>query len=311
MLNSVNGSQGVVGGLYSCCLGDVSRFDYADDKFCRLVGFSEGGLFEETQIECETVVYPDDVPAYRQFLKRLSERETMMSLRHRVQRKDGSVLTVYDTMFSIRCSDGSMRGFSVVTDGASFGDGFHAVCDEAFFMEDPCSACGLVEFSYADDPRMIFVNDAFLRMLGASDEGLESGRIELESFVGLMSGRALLQLIEHTRPRLDAEPLTPWRRCGFVRAFDGSQRMLEGWVVPYFHGDLECRRLICVPTSDRFLDEEREGARRVVKAMDAAFDLLSRTNRNEGPVVYGLHGVNDPSSQKVGGGGGFLCPKMP
>ena len=104
------------GGFHRCYLDTPIHLDYASESFCKMTGYTRGefhDLFDDRLIE---IVHPEDRAAFREYVKRLAAREQTLTLRYRILRKDGSVMTVDDTQTSKRMDDGHLYGFSVVTD---------------------------------------------------------------------------------------------------------------------------------------------------------------------------------------------------
>lgn len=103
-----------LGGYHRCCLGDPMHLEFAGKNFCEMLGYQETELSELTGEVYTALVHPDDTALFDDFAQRLAESEGCDSVVYRLIRRDGSVIRVVDTMASVVCEDGVMRGYSVV-----------------------------------------------------------------------------------------------------------------------------------------------------------------------------------------------------
>ncbi|MBN2944945.1 MAG: PAS domain-containing protein [Collinsella sp.] len=103
-----------LGGYHRCCLGDPMHLEFAGKNFCEMLGYQETELAELTGEVYTALVHPDDTALFDDFAQRLAESEGCDSVVYRLIRRDGSVIRVVDTMASVLCEDGVMRGYSVV-----------------------------------------------------------------------------------------------------------------------------------------------------------------------------------------------------
>lgn len=103
-----------LGGYHRCCLGDPMHLEFAGKNFCEMLGYQESELAELTGEVYTALVHPDDTALFDDFAQRLAENEGCDSVVYRLIRRDGSVIRVVDTMASVVCEDGVIRGYSVV-----------------------------------------------------------------------------------------------------------------------------------------------------------------------------------------------------
>lgn len=103
-----------LGGYHRCCLGDPMHLEFAGKNFCEMLGYQETELAELTGEVYTALVHPDDTALFDDFAQRLAENEGCDSVVYRLIRRDGSVIRVVDTMASVVCEDGVIRGYSVV-----------------------------------------------------------------------------------------------------------------------------------------------------------------------------------------------------
>ena len=102
------------GGYHRCCLGDPMHLEFVGKNFCEMLGYRESELSELTGEVYTALVHPDDTALFDDFAQRLAENEGCESIAYRLIKKDGSIIRVVDTMASVVCDDGNIRGYSVV-----------------------------------------------------------------------------------------------------------------------------------------------------------------------------------------------------
>lgn len=104
------------GGMHVCYLSDPIHLDYASDGLCYMLGYTR----EEFQIKTGdfylTNVPEEDHHIFFDFILNLAENLGKETCEYRMICKDGTIITVSDTMESILCDDGVVRGYSSVTD---------------------------------------------------------------------------------------------------------------------------------------------------------------------------------------------------
>lgn len=104
------------GGLYVCSLGQNWQMIHANPALCRLLDVDEESFFGDMGAVFTRFIHPDDVDSYVLFAQGLSATEETDSISYRLVLKDGSEMTVLDTMVSKRQKDGSMLGYSILAD---------------------------------------------------------------------------------------------------------------------------------------------------------------------------------------------------
>lgn len=105
-------------GIHRCYLSKPIHLEYFSDGLCKMLGYTHNEVAEIVQptSSYSKLIYPDDRPIFRDFVHRLAANGGVESCEYRMLCKDGSLLTVTDTMDARRNADGIMYGYSVVTD---------------------------------------------------------------------------------------------------------------------------------------------------------------------------------------------------
>ena len=104
------------GGLHQFCLSDPVHVEFMSPGLCRLVGYSVSETERITGGDYSLLIYEEDRPAFKEFIKNLSEKPSTGTCEYRMVCRDGRIITVSDTTESVMAEDGKMYGYSAVTD---------------------------------------------------------------------------------------------------------------------------------------------------------------------------------------------------
>ena len=108
----------IPGGIHRCYLSEPIHLEYFSDGFCKMLGYT----YEEieriltSERRYALLIHPDDRQIFRNFVYQLAENEGVATCEYRMMCKDGTFISVSDTMESKRSSSGIMYGYSLVTD---------------------------------------------------------------------------------------------------------------------------------------------------------------------------------------------------
>lgn len=108
----------IPGGIHRCYLSQPIHLEYFSEGLCKMLGYTHAEVAEivTPQQKYSLLIYPEDRPIFSSFVKALAEYGGTQTCEYRMICKDGSLLTVSDTMDAKRSSSGIMYGYSVVTD---------------------------------------------------------------------------------------------------------------------------------------------------------------------------------------------------
>lgn len=223
--------EGISGGIHVCYLSNPIHLAQASKGLCNLIGYTQEELETLFHNDYSKVIHPDDVPAFEEFVLKLSRAESSDTVFYRLVSKDGRIIPVVDTMTSRVLDDGDMWGYSVVNDLSGLSSD---VLSHLFKMEQPALVedheraplHGMVRVACGESPRLLSVDDGMLLILGASQEDLLHDRAAtVERFEVFYS-----DLIE----KIVASANTPQDRIGLkrrvVRRVDGTFVRIANWV---------------------------------------------------------------------------------
>lgn len=108
----------IPGGIHRCYLNTPIHLEYFSDGLCKMLGYTHEEVEKIiTQDQrYSMLIHPDDRPIFHNFVHDLAENGGIQTCEYRMICKDGSLITVADTMDAKRSSSGIMYGYSIVTD---------------------------------------------------------------------------------------------------------------------------------------------------------------------------------------------------
>lgn len=159
----VEGLGGVPGGTHVCFLDDPVHLEMASSGLCELVGYSPDEIKNELGSSYSRLLHPDDVPAFRRFVRALSAEEGVNIVSYRFLSKDGRTIPAVDTMISRRLDDGHMWGFSVVRDVSG---GSHGSSGEDASNVADVPLHGMLRVRLGENPCVVSADDDMLVVLG-------------------------------------------------------------------------------------------------------------------------------------------------
>lgn len=108
----------IPGGIHRCYLSTPIHLEYFSDGLCKMLGYThkEVEKIVTADHKYSLLIHPDDRPIFSEFVHNLAKDGGTQTCEYRMICKDGSFLTVSDTMDAKRSSTGIMYGYSIVTD---------------------------------------------------------------------------------------------------------------------------------------------------------------------------------------------------
>ena len=108
----------VPSGMHRCYLGDPIHLEYASESLVRMTGYAVQEFVDRIGPDrnyCQVIYEPDRIN-FVEFVYKLAAKPGVATCEYRLERKDGSLIYVLDTMESRRNANGIMRGYSSVAD---------------------------------------------------------------------------------------------------------------------------------------------------------------------------------------------------
>lgn len=107
-------------GMHTCVLSGKIHLEYASDGLCKMLGYTREELETLTDGNYTKLLVEEDRPSFAAFVRELAKKPQKLTIEYRFIKKDGSIIYAADTMESILGEDGTMKGYSSVTDVTAF-----------------------------------------------------------------------------------------------------------------------------------------------------------------------------------------------
>ncbi len=116
--NTAESFSKVPGGIHRCYLSDPIHLEYFSEGLCKMLGYTydEVKAIVTAENKYSLLIYSEDRPIFRSFVRNLAKYGGTQTCEYRMICKDGSLLTVSDTMDAKKSSSGIVYGYSAVTD---------------------------------------------------------------------------------------------------------------------------------------------------------------------------------------------------
>ena len=103
-------------GFHQYALAAPFHLPYASQNLCAMLGLSKEELVSDGADLYAARIHPDDRRKYARFLYTLAQGEQTQALTYRLVKGDGEVFHVQDTLVSKRLGDGTLVGYSTLSD---------------------------------------------------------------------------------------------------------------------------------------------------------------------------------------------------
>ena len=149
-----------ISGFHQYTLSDPIHLSYVSQNLCEMVGVQENELLHESKDLYILLVHPADRRQYSDFIDNLTKKEQALTAEYRLIKKDGTIICVKDTTTSKRLEDGTLVGYSVLTD---ITDIKHENDNLQFLNET--IPCGFLKYTCEKQPRITYVNQTMIDLL--------------------------------------------------------------------------------------------------------------------------------------------------
>lgn len=213
-------------GFHRYCLETPPRLCYVSDNLCRLLNVPENCLMGDGEDLYARFIHPADQAEYQSFLAALSRGQSSGSLKYRLIRPDGTVVSVCDTIHTGINADGRRMGSSVLTDVTEL----EAEIQDLRFLSGTVP-CGFLKYSCEKQPKINYINDRMLFILGFPEEKQERRELlelyteNLYALIPVEERRRFANYLERV-----CDSGTPLAGELTVLRCDGTKAHLFGWV---------------------------------------------------------------------------------
>lgn len=263
-------SQGI-SGFHQYVLTDPVHISYASDNLCDMLGVTARELTGEAGDLFETFVHPADRGTYREFINRLKTGEQTLKEEYRVIRKDGTVLYVNDTVTVRRLDDGTLAGYSVLSDITDIKKNN----DNLRFLNETIP-CGFMKYTCEKQPKITYMNKQmreFLRFPEARDGEMD--------YMELFKDNIFLIIPMEERRRF-ALYLNRVYSAGttiagemIILRCDGTRAYMFGWVTKCVNEQgAEEFQSVCIDVTESHQAKKTNETKRYLKALTDVYDKI-------------------------------------
>ena len=278
-----------ISGYHQYSLAEPAHLCYVSRNLCQMLGFSEDDLLSGTDDLYARQVHPADRQDYRDFLEALGSAEQTLTRQYRLLKKDGSVLFVSDTMTSYRAG-GTLLADSVLTDITALKSE-----NENLRFLDETMPCGFLKYTCEKTPRVTFINDRMLSLLGFDRQAtgaFSDAEMYMQNIFFLIPPEDrrrfslyLDRVYKHGAPI--AGEMTVLRS-------DGTRAYLFGWVTKCVNEQgVEEFQSACIDVTERHRQKQEQETRRYLKALTDVYDKIFEYDL-PARTVKCLYGQNSP-----------------
>ena len=279
-------------GFHQYRLSEPTRLTFVSQNLCVLLEMPREALLREDTDRYAMQVHPQDRDSYLAVLSQLRSRPQTLTAQYRLLKASGGILSVCDTMTSYLQGE-HMLADSVLTDITTL----KAENRNLQYLNDT-APCGFVKYTCEKNPRVTFINDRMLQILGFSEPS--SGEFDdldlyLSNIYTMIPpeergrfARYLERVCEQEAPI--AGEMTALRR-------DGTRIRIFGWVTRCTGEDgREEFQSAFMDVTDRYRQKKEEETSRYLKALAEVYDKIFEFDFAAGTVKC-LHGRNSPMFQ--------------
>ena len=282
-----------ISGFHQYTLSDPIHLSYVSQNLCEMVGVQENELLHESKDLYILLVHPADRRQYSDFIDNLTKKEQALTAEYRLIKKDGTIICVKDTTTSKRLEDGTLVGYSVLTD---ITDIKHENDNLQFLNET--IPCGFLKYTCEKQPRITYVNQTMIDLLRFPKA--KTGELD---YLEMYKSNIFLMIPMEERRRFSkylnrvysadapiAGEIT-LLRC------DGSRAHVFGWVTKCINEQGEAEfQSVCMDITERHQTRKAAETKRYLKALTDVYDKIFEFNLDTNTVKC-LH-CEDASSFK-------------
>ncbi|MBQ8836739.1 MAG: PAS domain-containing protein [Clostridia bacterium] len=270
-----------VSGFHQYILKEPFRLGYVSKNLCDMTGFSEKEFLDKNEEKYMEQVYSADRERYSSFLHKLSLEEQTLTLQYRLVKKDGSIIYVNDTVNSKLLKDGTMVGYSVLTDITEVKN----ENNNLQFLNETIP-CGFLKYTCEKQPKITYINKQMLEFLRFPE--VSDGELD---YFELCKDNIYLMIPAEERRRFAIYLDRVYKKGApiagemVIQRCDGTKAYLFGWVTKCTNEQgIEEFQSACMDITERhYLKKERE-TKRYLKALTDVYDLVFEFDNSENMV---------------------------
>lgn len=256
---------------------------FISQNFCVMLGYSKDELVGENAISYKSLIYPADKEIYDGYLKQLAADKQSGTAEYRLVKKDGTIIFVKDTMTVETLDNGSVVGYSVLTDITAI----KAETENLLFLNETVP-CGMIKYTCDKNPKITYINKQMMDMMRFPE--IKDGEID---YAELYKENIYLVIpIEERRKfahflhqvYIKGAPIAGEMT---VLRCDGTKARLYGWVTKVTCKDgQEEFQSVCMDVTERYHERKANATERYLKAISDVYEKIFEYDFTSGTVKY-------------------------
>ena len=282
-----------ISGFHQYILNDPIHLCYVSQNLCDMTGYIESELLQENKDLYAQLVHPSDLEKYSKFITQLIKTEQTLTCEYRLKKKDGTIICVRDTVTSKRLDDGSLVGYSVLTDITDIKNENHNLQ----FLNETIP-CGFLRYTCEKQPRITYINPNMIELLRFPE--VKDGEMD---YLEMYKSNIFLMIPMEERRRFSKylnrvySAEAPIAGEMTLLRCDGTRAYVFGWVTKVVNEEgVEEFQSVCMDITARHQVRKAAETKRYMKALTDVYDKIFEFNLDANTVKC-LH-CDDSSSFK-------------
>lgn len=283
-----------ISGFHQYVLRKPFHLCYVSQNLCKLTGYDERELINESKDLYAPLVHTADQKKYSDFIYELSKKEQSLICEYRLIKKNGTVIFVRDNASSKRLDDGTLVGYSVITDITDI----KKENDNLRFLNETVP-CGFLKYTCEKQPKVTYINQNMidiLRFPTTKDGELDYFEMYKSNIFLMIPMEDRRRFSKYLNRVYSAE--TPIAGEITLLRCDGTRAHIFGWVTKCINEQgTEEFQSVCMDITARHKVKRAAETQRYIKALTDVYDKIFEFNIDSNTVKC-LHCEDESSFKK-------------
>lgn len=264
-----------ISGFHQYVLTAPARVSYVSQNLCDMLGVSKEELLDDKVDLYAQRVHPADRNQYSEMLKRIVSKEQAHTSEYRLLKQDGTVICVRDTITPAKQDDGTLIGYSVLTDITDIRN----ENAELRFLNETVP-CGFLRYTCEMQPRITYINSKMIEFLRFPE--VKDGEID---YLEMYKSNIFLMIPMEERRRFSKflhrvySADVPIAGDMTLLRCDGTRAHIFGWVTKCINKQGEAEfQSVCMDITERYQARKSNENRRYLQALTDVYNKIFEFN---------------------------------
>ena len=270
-----------ISGFHQYILTAPVRLSYVSQNLCDMLGICKAELLDDSRDLYTMRVYPADREKYSEFIKRIIMKEQALTGEYRLEKKDGTIICVRDTITPKRMGDGTLVGYSVLTDITDIKNE-----NTALHFLNETVPCGVLRYTCEKQPRITYINPKMIEFLRFPE--VKDGEMD---YLEMYKSNIFLMIPMEERRRFSNylnrvyDSDAPVAGDMTLLRCDGTRAHMFGWVTKCINerGEAEFQS-VCMDITERYQAKKSRESKRYLQALTDVYDRIFEFNLDANTV---------------------------